>query len=515
MVHPTDEQTQAVEKFQTARLLKIAAFAGTGKTSTLILMAQSRKSKGLYLAFNKAIATEAQERFPPTVNCRTTHSLAYRAVLPSYGSSDKLTGSISAPKLADLARFPTRSFGNLSLNGVQQAHLVLSTITRFCQSMDRDIAEDHVPLEGRLMAAGTATIAEVRGWSVAKAKGVWRRMTARSHTLPMGHDGYLKLWALSDPKLNVEYVLLDEAQDTNQVVLGVLQQLSCQIVYVGDRHQQIYEWRGAVNAMEKVTGCDATSLTQSFRFGEPIARAASLVLGALGETQRLKGNPQVKSTIMDATAPTRAVLARTNSGVVIELLNAMRSRRNPCVVGGTGELSRLLNDVRELKEGKPVVSAEFFGFTSWPDVVDFSESEEGKSIKTFVQLVEQHGVNKLWPAVTSVQKDESTADVVLSTAHKAKGREWDSVRLAGDFVSTRTDVKPADHDAVCRLFYVAMTRAKRLLAVDPEQLTHFTIEPKTSHRATTAGETSKQNSQAGQSTAPKKKRLVWKRVPIR
>jgi hypothetical protein len=36
MVHPTDEQTQAVEAFQTARLLKIAAFAGTGNTSALI-----------------------------------------------------------------------------------------------------------------------------------------------------------------------------------------------------------------------------------------------------------------------------------------------------------------------------------------------------------------------------------------------------------------------------------------------------------------------------------------------
>jgi hypothetical protein len=92
--------------------------------------------------------------------------------------------------------------------------------------------------------------------------------------------------------------------------------------------------------------------------------------------------------------------------------------------------------VLELKEGKPVVSAEFFGFTSWRDVVAFSESEEGKSIKTFVQLVEQHGVNKLWPTVTNVQKDESTADVVLSTAHKAKGREWDSVNQPQDIASS-------------------------------------------------------------------------------
>ena len=56
MVQPTDEQTLAVDKFKTGRPLKITAFAGTGKTSTLIQMARTRPSRGLYLAFNKAIA---------------------------------------------------------------------------------------------------------------------------------------------------------------------------------------------------------------------------------------------------------------------------------------------------------------------------------------------------------------------------------------------------------------------------------------------------------------------------
>jgi superfamily II DNA or RNA helicase len=81
MVQPTDEQEKAVEKFRTRRPLKIAAFAGTGKTSTLSFMARSRRSSGLYLAFNKAIATEAKEKFPRTVDCRTTYSLAYRSVV--------------------------------------------------------------------------------------------------------------------------------------------------------------------------------------------------------------------------------------------------------------------------------------------------------------------------------------------------------------------------------------------------------------------------------------------------
>jgi superfamily II DNA or RNA helicase len=69
MVQPTDEQERAVEKFRARRPLKIAAFAGTGKTSTLTFMARSRRSSGLYLAVNKAIANEAKQKFPRTVDC--------------------------------------------------------------------------------------------------------------------------------------------------------------------------------------------------------------------------------------------------------------------------------------------------------------------------------------------------------------------------------------------------------------------------------------------------------------
>ena len=100
------------------RPLKIAAFAGTGKTSTLTFMAKSRTSSGLYLAFNKAIATEAKQKFPKTVDCRTTHSLAYRSVVSSYSSTDKLSKTLYAPQFAAITRYPVRGFGpKLRLTG--------------------------------------------------------------------------------------------------------------------------------------------------------------------------------------------------------------------------------------------------------------------------------------------------------------------------------------------------------------------------------------------------------------
>jgi L-asparaginase II len=39
------------------------------------------------------------------------------------------------------------------------------------------------------------------------------------------------------------------------------------VIYVGDAHQQIYAWRGAVNAMQQLP-LPESRLTTSFRFGE-------------------------------------------------------------------------------------------------------------------------------------------------------------------------------------------------------------------------------------------------------
>ena len=57
----TNEQVQAVNYFKSKETLKVNAFAGAGKTSTLVEMAKSSKHSGLYLAFNKKIATDASK----------------------------------------------------------------------------------------------------------------------------------------------------------------------------------------------------------------------------------------------------------------------------------------------------------------------------------------------------------------------------------------------------------------------------------------------------------------------
>ena len=81
------------------------------------------------------------------------------------------------------------------------------------------------------------------------------------------HDHYLKYWSLSNPVINADFILFDEAQDADPIMLSVLNNQNAQVIYVGDRHQQIYAFRGAVNAMQSLEIAE-TRLSQSFRFGQ-------------------------------------------------------------------------------------------------------------------------------------------------------------------------------------------------------------------------------------------------------
>ena len=49
------------------------------------------------------------------------------------------------------------------------------------------------------------------------------------------------MWALTRPRLSADFVLLDEAQDTNPVLEEIFLAQDAQRVCVGDPAQQIYE----------------------------------------------------------------------------------------------------------------------------------------------------------------------------------------------------------------------------------------------------------------------------------
>jgi UvrD-like helicase C-terminal domain/AAA domain len=477
---PTNEQAQAQAAFATGETLSINAFAGAGKTSTLELLAQSTRRRGLYLAFNKFTATEAAAKLPKQVAAKTSHALAYRFVASQGYSTEKLTGALNAHRIAELMSLNPLAVGSIRLSARSHARLVQDTIARFCQSADHDVNLTHVPVTGKLGDLQDSHVDAVAKQIVGEAATLFASMRQKNNQqVPLGHDGYFKLWSLAQPDIDANYVMLDEAQDSNPALLSVLDAQRIQRVYVGDRYQQIYEWRGAVNAMERLSGVNALYLTQSFRFGSEIASVANPILATLGCQKTLVGASAHRG-VLTCDAP-NAVLCRTNAGLIYELMRADSAQRRVHILGGTVDLRWMLNDVTLLRQGTPATHPEFLGFAHWDDVVKAAMAEDD-SLKTFVDVVESYGELHILDALDRTLPAESPSALTLSTGHKAKGREWDGVRISSDFkppsfiapdrlpeIDAKNiiiDVQGAKRFSTReerRLLYVAVTRAKKAI----------------------------------------------------
>lgn len=143
---------------------------------------------------------------------------------------------------------------------------------------------------------------------------------------------------------------------------------------VGDKYQQIYEWRGAVNAMEKIVTDHSVDLTTSFKFGHGIASYASTILGLLGERVSICGNTKMDSQI--GSARPDAILTRTNASAISATIEELDANRRPHLVGGSTELLEMLRGVQDLRKGEQSTVPGFFGFTNWNEVVEFAKSGE-------------------------------------------------------------------------------------------------------------------------------------------
>lgn len=471
MPTPTDEQQAAATAFHTGGHLAIQAGAGTGKTTTLTMLAASTSRRGRYLAYNRAIAHDAATRFPATVTCTTAHSLAYQALGHRYRHR------LGAPRRPawrsgqDLGITRPVRIGPHDITPRTLSHTVLRTVAHFCHSADPAPAHRHVPALRGLDDPDLRR--ELATHVLPYAQKAWDDLRdPDGTTVRFDHDHYLKLWALTRPRIDCDYLLLDEAQDTNPVVEQVFldQRDHAQLVMVGDSAQAIYGWRGARDVM---TGFDGTplSLSRSFRFGPLLAQEANRWLSAAGAPIRLTGTEQVPTTIGPCQAPD-AVLCRTNVGAMKEVMHLLQAGLRTALVGGGGTLRALALAAGDLKDGRRTAHPELVLFPTWGTVQDYAAHDPaGGDLQPLVDLVDTHGVQEILAAVDRLH-DEAACQVTVSTAHKAKGREWPRVQIAGDFHPPKDTDQPGPDGrpipgpvdrAEARLAYVAVTRAQQLL----------------------------------------------------
>ncbi|WP_349618366.1 3'-5' exonuclease [Azotobacter salinestris] len=445
--------------------LVVKAYAGCGKTSTLVAYAEQHSHlRMLYLAYNRAIRDEGAAKFPRNVVCKTSHQLAW----PGFGQ--RYQHKLGNVRLTDAAALlDTRHWGS-----VRDA---LAVLTAYLSSADREIGLAHALAgldEGSFATGGDAHIERTIG----SAQRLWEAMIDPQHSFPCQHDAYLKLFQLSRPTLPYDVILFDEAQDSNPVTAALVAWQSARKIFVGDKWQQIYRWRGAENALDQQieAGADALYLTNSFRFGPMIAGVANAILALQGETRPLLGfGPRDRvTTRLPFGCERYTVLNRTVVGVIMTAIGAVSLGKAVYWNGGI-EAYQLsdLEDVHYLREEQVDRIRNKRLLTQFKVFADFTEAaEESKDpeMNRMLRLLEEH--HDIPRLIATLRRhstnDPDEADITVSTVHRAKGLEWDIVVLEEDFPDLFDDEKISPEQRVdeLNLLYVASTRAKQHLVVN-------------------------------------------------
>lgn len=250
-------------------------------------------------------------------------------------------------------------------------------------------------------------------------------------------------------------------------------------------HNSIYRFRGAEQAMDHFQG-ETLTLTRSFRFGPRIAKVANYILRQSKNppTELIEGTPDkdTKVNLYPGSVKGRAtMLSRTNMRLFESLVQIPSTFH---VIGGVSDMLDLVeagwhkwrDSVGRPAPGRAPKNQRVDRHRTWADLVDASEHDEEPELVRLVKIVDTYQ-DKVPEILADLRErsmpTEEEARFVVSTAHKAKGREWDVVILMDDFAPpsqlramlAKRRFTPEEYNQEINLLYVAATRAIRHLQV--------------------------------------------------
>ena len=480
---PTEEQEAVI--YAEERVVMVEARAGSGKSSTLRMLAESRtRDKILYLVFSKANQLEAAGRFPGNTRCMTTHGLCWHHAVRMFGSDQRARAKTGKAYASTVAKH----MGCTAL----MATAALATIDSFCGSRSGSISIAHVPEKFADRIKPVDAVVDL-------ANGVWRCMLDPSDDMKCPHDGYVHEWAMTRPKTKrYTRILVDEFQDLSDVQLQVIEDQQCSVTAVGDSHQQIMQFRHSVNGMQRMEAERHLYLTTSFRFGPPIAAVANHILRELrAEGKQIVGAGAAPSRFVVDRSKPYAVIARTNAALISHAVALLNDARPLNFVGGVGRYRlELMEDAFRLSRGERsnIRDPYIRSFGSLGEMEELAEQSFDPELALLSRIVRDYGEGV--PAVVDAIRAKAAAAegkdirkmnaVTLGTCHRVKGSEFEQVVLADDFASlidrNGIPMKPSRvRTEDVNLHYVGTTRARSGLEVSA-QLAEWLNHPQVNGR---------------------------------
>ena len=466
--------------------LLVQAVAGSGKTTTIVEGMSYADGIPLFLAFNKAIATEIGSRITRG-EAKTLNALGHRIVMQNWPkaqlNANRVRDTVSDSLKALERDSPLRESGYAITRAISLAKAGaygLEGRPAVEPQVFWDLIDSYdlgVPTDCLDSASEIAYL-------------IWKEL--RTDTLTFDFDDQLYLPLYHEWEFPaVDTVFVDEAQDLSPVQHAMLQSLKAtgagaRIIAVGDRFQAIYGFRGActdsMDQMKRQFNMKELPLSISYRCAQNIVKEAQKLVPHIEWREGAPEGSVVLAAIPDGQGPGAyelgrdpeffpnavLVLSRTNAPLFKVILHHVKNRR-PCRV-----LSNFLDSFQSWIRGfRKIYCRDLLPrLDAWYEKERDALRERGASKGRMAALQDKWQTAKLLAQEFNTVAEmlemlkslsEGRTGPIFSTIHKAKGLEAERVYLL------RPDLCPApwvDQDSEQmqqekNLLYVAITRAER------------------------------------------------------
>ena len=412
--------------FEKNDIVSIKAVAGSGKTTTLLKLAQENSDKKiLYLAFNKALANEVRlkrNKMAKNLEPYTFDAFIRKCFIdkfPNKGFPIKfLTTYTFGEEYPWFQRKPAR-----------MKKTFITKFNEFCKDIKYN--EIHEFMNEMHPTASSFTKKHlIKMWIHAKQNKL------------MTFDGLRKLafvqhWFKDYLDAKYDMIFIDEAQDFDPVMLEILlKDSTIPKVFVGDPRQAIYEWRGAINAFKKLPDYTNTiEFYTTWRIGEP---ACDKIRCKFTDCWMIAGNKNETLLHQDKEPDDKYdYLFRSWR----YLLQTAATKQNVWINDYYKKIEFIKRLHKKLQK-YPLSEEEKVEFED--DLPNFLLSLSSYELEKLIADIEKNSVPK------------KLAMCCMYTIHSYKGMENNNIRVFNDI----------DHEEEENIYYVALTRGIKNIYLD-------------------------------------------------
>lgn len=448
----------------------VNAVAGSGKTSSILKSMEylPRHARVLFLAFNKHIQKELEQRAPKHVKVQTCHGYGLGALKknlspPPEFEEHKLNRLIDELIPDERTRIQRR--GTLRrLVSLAKSYVVWD------EHEIEEICEDH----------------EIEIKDENSRNAIFQQVSDLLHMSAKDRKSYDfddMIWLLVVLELEgyrYDRVFIDESQDLNKIQMLMLERVVAaggRVVIVGDPRQGIYRFRGAdakaMQTLKEKFSAVELPLSVCYRCSKSVVREAQKIVPHIKWCDTAPEGSVQNATLdrfLEEVRPGDMVLCRTSAPLVPVYFKLVRRKIKACIVGrdiGSG-LARLVEKFTPADGSLKGLLANLDAYRA-REVQRYMASYKPEKAMHIVDqvetIIELGGEAKDALDLQEILRtvfSEDRVGIALSTVHKSKGLEAERVWiLRPDLMPHPLAKQEAAVEQEMNLKYVAITRARK------------------------------------------------------